>query len=758
MTDLTFDPLIPGALWLVLALAGGALLAWYALRRPPAVSSRRWTAIVALMSVALLLVLGLLLNPTWSHELPPPAGKPVLTVLVDSSGSMATPDATGGVTRFSAAGNVATDFANNLASKFDIHIRTFDQSERTIDAASLSSSTPTGASTDLSTALTAALTDEHPQGQAIVLLSDGIDNAGGGSGTVLAAVRTAKAMAAPIYTRTFGGDVKSIDLAVEIRSPQEMAVVAQKVPLVARVTHAGIPSGKAVVSLWQGTKQIGSRDAMLDPGGATDVTFLLSQEKVGVYPYEVRVEPLPGETSQANNSASFMLRVVDEPIRVLVLEGKPYWDSKFFTRTLMSDPAVALDCVVRLSDSRLLHRTLSHHRGDETRATTRSSEQLETWKIDSQASEVLSSPDKLRSYQVIVIGRDAEPFLDDVAVANLQSWVAQQGGSLLCYRGSPTSATNQRLAKLLPVRWAPASESRFRVALTDQGRDLNWFNFATNSNGDALPRLPSLAAAAVVDAAKPLAVVLAQGVGAGTSGSSPAVVYQPYGSGRVVVVEGAGMWRWAFLAPQFQDQEQVYATLWHSMMRWLTSGQGLSPGQTVSLRADKVRFGADEPATATLLAREDVARDKMPLVQLAADGSSETKTFAPAPLGNEAGVFRVNFGQLAEGRYQAKLSNAKADDPSSQIVFDVRKFDQELLDLQSRPDLMARIASDSGGAVLNASSDASSEVGKQFAQHLARVMPPHVERTTAWDRWWILVAVLALWTTAWAVRRAGGLV
>ena len=65
--------------------------------------------------------------------------------------------------------------------------------------------------------------------------------------------------------------------------------------------------------------------------------FRVSQDKPGVYRYEVRAGPLPGEVSRSNNTAPLLLRVVDKPIRVLLLEGKPYWDAKFLMRTLIAD-------------------------------------------------------------------------------------------------------------------------------------------------------------------------------------------------------------------------------------------------------------------------------------------------------------------------------------------------------------------------------------------------------------------------------------
>ena len=49
-----------------------------------------------------------------------------------------------------------------------------------------------------------------------------------------------------------------------------------------------------------------------------------------------------------------------------------------------------------------------------------------------------------------------------------------------------------------------------------------------------------------------------------------------------------------------------------------------------------------------------------PKVELAAAGSKEMTAFAPATMGEEAGSYRVNFGKLTEGRYEAKVAGAHA--------------------------------------------------------------------------------------------------
>src|SRR5262249_19535444 len=95
-------------------------------------------------------------------------------------------------------------------------------------------------------------------------------------------------------------------------------------------------------------------------------------------------------------------------------------------------------------------------------------------------------------------------------------------------------------------------------------------------------------------------------------------------------------------------------------------------------------------------------------------------------------------------------------DGATNAAFDVRSLFDEQLDLKARPDLMARIAQDSGGAVLQGSDPR--EVLAQFVQHREQSRPVRVQRLAAWDRWWVLLTLFGLWGVSWLLRRSGGLV
>jgi hypothetical protein len=248
--------------------------------------------------------------------------------------------------------------------------------------------------------------------------------------------------------------------------------------------------------------------------------------------------------------------------------------------------------------------------------------------------------------------------------------------------------------------------------------------------------------------------VLASSAGAAED-ADPVISYQPIGNGRVVVVEGAGMWRWAFLPADHQEHDQVYGFLWRSLVRWLVANVALMPSQRFALRSDRVTFGAGEAATATLLMHEADAGD-VPQVELTGGALKEPQSFSPLPTGTAPGQFRIVFGDLPEGRYEARVVGIENDDAVARAAFDVRGSLAERLDIAARPDLMQLIALESGGAVLQSGDPA--ELAEEFTRRQSANFARRVVRVTAWDRWWILMGVLGLWAVCWSFRRSTGLV
>lgn len=766
MGSLRFEPLLSSFAWSLLAIAGSGALIWYALHRPGGCARARWWTACALIGAALCATLVMLLNPTWIEPIPPPAGKPLLTVLVDASASMATADQPEQQTRFQAAGAIATRLADDLSDRFDVRVRTFAATPAAADVRNLAQITPDGQATDLSAAIAGSLEDDRPQGQALLVVSDGAHNAPDGAVGVLAVARMAKAMAAPIYTSTIGGSEQPPDLEVIVPRSQELAFAGQAVPVRVRVHQHGTVARQAKVELVSGDAIVDTQTVDLRSDGDGTAVLHVKAAESGLYQYDVRVEHFAAEMTAANNRALFQLRVVKEPIRILVLEGKPYWDCKFLLKTLAADASLEVDLVVRMAEGRYLRRRLrlappdqsatvaaetsgnSQPDGTDDAPPVRRDEAIE---VLADASLGTLGDELLRNYRVVVLGRDAESFLAGEGIDALTRWLSRDGGSLVCYRGSPVASADQKLNRLLPVRWAPGKESRFRVQVTQRGENISWL--APNGAPQSLALLPSLASASSTRGIRPLAVVLGNSE---TGDGSPVLIYQPVGSGRAVAIEGAGMWRWAFLAPEFKLHDDVYSALWQSLIRWLVTSAGLGPGQDVAFRIDRVSFQTGEAVSATLLRR--AASPQPPItVELRREGADTVRTIAPMQVDNEQGVFQVPFGRLEAGRYQARLQGLDdAAGAATDVAFEVGDHHAEQLDIAARPDLMSRLATESGGQVFEQPNAAA--ISTEFAEHLSKTRPVRVRRVTAWDRWWVLTGVIALWGAAWTIRRSGGLI
>ncbi len=757
MSTLSLEPQISPVQWAAIALAAIVVVAVYAARRPIALSRVRWGMIVLLMATSVAIVLGVMLNPTWVTVLPPPAGKPRLTVLVDASCSMATPDAGNDRTRYDAACETARRIGEKYIDEYDVRLCTFTDRTAPAEISDLAAKPPKGLQTDLAGVLREALAEEQPQGQAVVLMSDGIQNAAAGVRDVLDAAHLAKAMTAPIYSLVLGSDVTVTDIALQLRSQTELAFVDEEAVITATIEHQGWEGATDVILSLDG-QETERRDVRLVGDAAAVMRFAVRQKKPGLYRYDVRVEPAPGEISAANNAASFILRVVDQPIRALMLEGKPYWDSKFLIRTLTADAIFDLDSIVHMAESRFLRQ--SHPRQKSAAASDASAstpvKRKTEWKVLKSAAEVLADAEKLRQYQVLLLGRESDSFLDENAQAVLRKWIVDDGGSLICYRGSPTAQLTERMAKMLPVRVTAQRESRFRMKPTDSGRSATWLPGSDDADeGEVLSVLPMLAADARSDSPKPAAVIVATALSSDGS-SNPVVTYQSYGAGRVVYVEGSGMWRWAFLPPDQQAHDAVYLGMWHRLLAWLVSSTALPPGETMALRGDKITFSEGESASASLFMRAEASAEGPPNIELAGPGLPEPKQFTPAPSSGESGTYRVVFGELPEGRYQARIINAPAGSTAAEIAFDVRGFVREQLDLRARPSLMARIAEESGGAMVDPRDPAA--IRSHFRDYLVRSRPTQIRRTPAWDRWWALAGSFGLWVTSWGLRRMSGLI
>jgi hypothetical protein len=290
--------------------------------------------------------------------------------------------------------------------------------------------------------------------------------------------------------------------------------------------------------------------------------------------------------------------------------------------------------------------------------------------------------------------------------------------------------------------------------------------------------MPSLATSDTVREMKPLAVVVGRGEATGNLAETPVITYQPYGSGRILVLEGSGTWRWAFPPPQYEAASDLYRFFWSSLLRWMVTSTDFLPSQTAALKPSRPTFTTREKVVIFVLLKseeKEFTTAQPPVVEVASgtgarqppdraaagqtgggQGAGPRVTLTTTPSGKDINLFQAVTGPLEAGFYQARLVR-QTDGPPAECVFQVRPTLEEQIDLAARPLFLAQLAQASGGADLTEENGLAS-LRSLYAAYWMRTHPTETSRKPAWDRLWVMTIAVGIWSVAWIVRRRGGLI
>ncbi|MGA2173580.1 MAG: hypothetical protein ABSH38_01220 [Verrucomicrobiota bacterium] len=684
---------------------------------------------VALRALILGGLLWIMLNP---QALLPreKTGKPKLVILFDTSASMATHDAAAGDSRLGAALRVVTNASTlaALSKDFELDVRRFDREAQPAELSRLSDTEARGDATDLGRALMSVVSElGDAQAQAGVLLaSDGQATSPG----ALDAAELALARSVPLWTWTLGGPVSRHDLWIETASAEALAFSGAEVELTATLHQAGYPNRSFKVDLLKDDKVIDSKEVTPDTNGAARFSRRVIAPEQGEQRYVFRVPPQPEESDTANNERAIFLRSVGKKVRVLVAEGQPSWDTKFLVQCLKRNPKVDLTAVYRLNAQRYV--AVLSAPGGEARL---------------ESDLFPRTADDMDSFDVIVLGRDADAFFDNNTEGLLTDFVSKKGGSLVFARGKSYGGRFPALAKFEPVAWGSGVSSSVKLRPTEAGRDNPIFDLgAAGTVEELLDRLPALDQAAITLGEKPLAIVLA---GSAEQDGPVLLAYQRYGQGKTLSLNAGGLWRWAFRETGQEESEAAYERFWVSLLQWLLGGSQFLPGSDVALSSARRYYTSEQPMQFLISTRHLDRAVYQP--RLIISGGGKSTEVEPRPRGES---FVAQAGPFPPGTYRVSLTNNVGNPPELTQSIEVVSASVENRELSADPETMRKLAEVSGGAVLGGSDvPRMADVVKHWE---ARRELLHRQRPL-WDRWWTLTALLVLLGTEWWWRRQEGL-
>ena len=626
----------------------------------------------------------------------------------------------------------------SLGENLDLSYHSFGQSPRLIsddtvvaaeDLTVLKAADP---GTSIASSLEAVANSGGIPPAGIVLLSDGIDSAT--SQRSEAVLRDLGAREIPVFTVPLGLPDPD-DVSINNIVMQEVAFSGDRVPVRVHLQSEGYEQRTARLSVLLNDRRVSSRVVRFEGGlQFEEVDFRVDIYEKGASQIDVVIEPFDDEVSITNNRIARSIRVVNEKVNVLYIEGNARWEFRYLRAILKRDP-------------RINATFIASNVGPEV--ARNSPEHIE--RFPSKREEAFM-------YDLVILGDVDAAFFSDEELGLLEELIRDRGASLLMLCGpmhSPGSYQGTPVQTMLPVRfdpdekWAEVSESVYPV-LTPEGRsslvmtlenedDLNDRIWSRMAPMDQLPPLLS---------AKPGATVLAVlSDSTERDQSYPLVAWQRYGTGKCMSIGSDRLWRL-----RYKTGDKYHWRVWSQCIQFMTLSRLMGEHKRIRLETDRSSYfvGSQGRLYAHVLDDdfEPVVQSGFDVVVSGLDGAATSQQIKLQPDRSQPGLYEGYFTPPGPGRYRME-ANENDRKVSSITEFQVSDIRQELTETDMRLENLQRIADLTGGSTL----------GIRELPKLASLVNSESLTTTVrserplWDHWLVILLLAGLLGAEWILRR-----
>jgi hypothetical protein len=604
---------------------------------------------------------------------------------------------------------------------------------------------PEGETTRLGQGLRSVLNDlRGAPPAAIILLSDGVTTEGE---TLAEASSYARRKGVPVFTVGLGSESPAKDLALGDLLADEIVFVDDVINFEFTLAGPGFGNRDVKISLNEKNSKtaLAQRTVQVLPdGNPQKVRIPFRPTAVGDYEFAVEVEQLPEEIRHDNNRLAQIVRVRDEPIRVLLVQERPSYEFRFLKEMLLRERTVRLHYVQQDADVEFVER---NRQGEQV--------SLPVFPLNRE---------DLFSYDVVLFG-DVDPsLLGPSAITNLVDFVKERGGGIIFFAGpqhTPLAYRGTPLAEILPIDPATAAlpppdslENDFRIEPTELGLTKPQMQLGDSpaETAEIWRTLPGIRWLLETQSLRPAAQVLAvHPTRVMADGRKmPVFVYQIAGAGKVLfhATDETHLWRGRI-------GDKHFARYWVQAIRYLSRAKLLGDEKAARLTTDRTKYRRGEPVRFQLRFIDErlvPARDRKATVMFERQGDTR-RPVTLSPSTQSTAVFEGQATKLAEGRYHAWVVDpALAGDPAAdfEVLPPAGEIERSQMDLAE----LTRAAADTRGKFYRY------EDAHRLLADLPEGRPVPIETlppVPLWNKWPVLLLFIGLLTCEWLLRKRKGM-
>lgn len=580
----------------------------------------------------------------------------------------------------------------------------------------------------------------------IVVFSDG-QNTGGRSPAEIA--QEAKDVGAPVFTVPAGSDAPLRDIAVVDVFAPELVAKGDTVHIAATLEVQGYPEQAVKALLLEDGKSdpLDSKDLVLRRTEQQQIELSFKATEAGTKTLTVKLlaaAELP-EDIKDNNSDDVVVRVSEDKLRVLYVEGLPRWDFRFLKNSMRRDHGLGGRGLPGTT------KTVS------TAGQTDNPDivlEAEARRLPAMAGQILPQTlDELADYHTIILGDVSPTLLDHVFVKNLAEAVRQRGVGLIVQAGPNAMpfSFEQGFLDLLPVKMRRKSGTEaqpykpFKLELSPDGalhETMRLFDDA-GRNQNIWDKMPPFYWCAAVERPAPSATVLAYNPSVeGRYGKLPLVAHHYAGQGKVLFVGTDSTWLW-----RQNVGDRFFYKFWGQAIRFVARRNDDQKKKSwVEVRPVRARPGEAAQIELMAITAAGTPRTEPTIMLRVEREGAPTETAEMVADKAMLGRYTGKFIPSTPGNYRVVYD--PGDNDKVEAYLHVRPSTEELRRPNVDRDALAQI-----GKVIEPK-DLATITGELKGE--PKTISLHRE-ASIWDNWLVLTLLVVIYSVDVGLRRLSGL-